>query len=143
MPRFSNKAYRNEQGQYNELGELLARIEIDPTGVESFRGWLVAAFYRVSLIGLKLEAFETVVWSTSGRRSVSEAEITPATRISVHPCFWRSLGINPQASGALVSGQVLRQNAQRPLPLGAAFVVERTKLEQISRRLPVRCLAAC
>jgi hypothetical protein len=81
-----------------ELGAVLRRIEVNPSEVDPFRNWLVAAFYRVSLIGLKLEAFEAVVWSTGGRRSISEAEIAPRTRVSVHPMFWRSLGINPQAN---------------------------------------------
>jgi hypothetical protein len=92
---------RNREG---ELRDLLRRIEVNPADVEPFRNWLVASFYRVSLVGLKLEAFEAVVWSTSGRRSISEAEIAPKTRVSIHPMFWRSLGINPQATCEEPSG---------------------------------------
>jgi hypothetical protein len=92
------KLFDDGRKRDGELGDVLRRIEVNPTDVGSFRNWLVASFYRVSLIGLKLEAFEAVVWSTSGRRSISEAEITPKTRISIHPMFWRSLGINPQAA---------------------------------------------
>ena len=78
-----------------ELASALWDIENDPTRTNAFRNWLVVAFYRVSLVGLKLESFEAVTWSATGRRSVSGAEITATTKIEVHPCFWRSLGINP------------------------------------------------
>jgi len=78
-----------------ELAGALKDIENDPTRTTAFRNWLVVVFYRVSLVGLKLESFEAVTWSATGRRSVSAAEITPTTKVAVHPCFWRSLGINP------------------------------------------------
>lgn len=48
---------------------------------ESFRRTLVQAFYRIGLVGLKLETFESTVWSLDGRRSVSMAEIVDSTRI--------------------------------------------------------------
>ncbi len=79
-----------------ELGEALKQIEADPSRTADLRRWLVAVLYRVGLVGLKLETFEAVVWSTVGRRSVSAAEFGPKTRMYVHPCFWRSLGTNPQ-----------------------------------------------
>lgn len=78
-----------------ELADVLHEIENDPARTASFRNWLVAVFYRVGIVGLKLEAFETIVWSTAGRRSISASEITPSTRVAIHPCFWRSLGVNP------------------------------------------------
>jgi hypothetical protein len=81
-----------------ELVAALRDIENDPTRTTALRNWLVVVFYRVSLVGLKLEAFEAVTWSTMGRRSVSSAEITPTTKVAVHPCFWRSLGINPTST---------------------------------------------
>lgn len=31
--------------------------------------------------------------TAAGRRSISEMEIKLETRISIHPCFWRTLGI--------------------------------------------------
>lgn len=58
-----------------------------------FRALLVAILYRVGLIGLKLESYEPVVWTMDGRRSISQAEVEPKTRISIHQCFWRTLGI--------------------------------------------------
>jgi hypothetical protein len=57
---------------------------------------VVALLYHVGVVGLKLEKFEGVVWSCSGRRSVSIAEIAPGAKVSIHSCFWRSLGVNPE-----------------------------------------------
>ncbi len=85
----------SKRGTDKELAEALKDIENDPTRTTAFRNWLIVAFYRVSLIGLKLESFETVTWSATGRRTVSAAEIAQTTKVAVHPCFWRSLGINP------------------------------------------------
>lgn len=52
-------------------------------------------FYKVGLVGVKLEKFETFVWASRGRRSVSSAELGDETRIAVNPPFWRTLGIVP------------------------------------------------
>ena len=79
-----------------ELGEMLNNIEKDPTRTDPLRRFLASTFYRVGLVGLKLEAHDSVVWSTSGRRSVSTAEIGAGVHLSIHPCFWRCLGINPE-----------------------------------------------
>jgi hypothetical protein len=57
----------------------------------------VELFYRIGVVGVKLETHEAFAWSTEGRRSVSTAEIRDDSRISVHPCFWRVLGINERA----------------------------------------------
>jgi hypothetical protein len=60
-----------------------------------FRRQVVAVFYKIGLVGLKLEHFEGTSWAYSGKRSVSVAEIIDGIRISIHPCFWRALGIKP------------------------------------------------
>jgi hypothetical protein len=78
-----------------ELGDALRTIEKDPSAGDHLRRLLAATMYKVGLIGLKLETYDTTVWSTGGRRSVSAAEIGSGVRLSVHPCFWRCLGINP------------------------------------------------
>ena len=56
----------------------------------------MVAFYKISLVGLKLEHYESVSWSIGGRRSVSAAEIQPGTRVAIHPCFWRTLGVREE-----------------------------------------------
>lgn len=61
--------------------------------VESLVRSLTAEFFRMGLVGLKLESFEAVSWSHEGRHSVSSGEIDDQTRIHIHPAFYRSLGI--------------------------------------------------
>jgi hypothetical protein len=53
----------------------------------------VEMFYRVGLVGVKTDADKPLVWSISGRRSISTAELHGGSRISVHKCFRRVLGI--------------------------------------------------
>lgn len=55
-------------------------------------------FYEVGLVGLKLETYEGVSWSFDGRRNISEAELSNETRVYVHPCFWRTLGIQERTT---------------------------------------------
>lgn len=78
-----------------DLSNALTVIERDPANTGKLRQWIAAVLYQVGVVGFKLERFEGIVWSTSGRRSVSTSEISDDIRVSVHPCFWRSLGINP------------------------------------------------
>jgi hypothetical protein len=78
-----------------ELHGAINQVERNPASTDNLRRCVVALLYRLGVVGLKLERFESVEWSTSGRRSVSISEIAPGVRVSIHPCFWRSLGINP------------------------------------------------
>ena len=55
---------------------------------------IVQIFYRAGIAGLKLEKHESVVWAISGRRTISMAEIGDDTRVIIHPCLWRTLGVN-------------------------------------------------
>jgi hypothetical protein len=85
----------HESRRNREFSNILAEIERDPSRTDQLRKWLASMFFRVGLVGLKLESYDAFVWSTDGRRSVSAAEIQPGVHVAVHPCFWRSLGINP------------------------------------------------
>lgn len=60
---------------------------------EDFKKKLFLIFHLVGLVYLKIEAFDKPISSLSGRRSISSAEITDDTEISIHPMFWRVLGI--------------------------------------------------
>jgi hypothetical protein len=59
-----------------------------------FRNALIQIFYRVGLVGLKMEAFEKTSWVVTGRPDLSSSEIGDATRVEVHPAFWRVLGVS-------------------------------------------------
>jgi hypothetical protein len=69
----------------------VAEGRMDPFG---FWMELVEMFYRVGILGLKLEPTQPTMWSMGARRSVSTAEIHPEARAFVHKCFWRVLGTN-------------------------------------------------
>lgn len=60
-----------------------------------FRLTVIRVFYRVGIVGLKLEPHEPTVWTDVGRPSISRSEISDSTRVSVHPMLWRVLGVRP------------------------------------------------
>ncbi len=61
--------------------------------IASFRNYVVQAFYKVGVIGIKLESYESYLWAHGCKRAVSASEIGDDTQIAVHPAFWRVLGI--------------------------------------------------
>lgn len=70
-------------------------VSLSPT---DFRRSLFQIFYKVGLVGLKLETYEKFSWMNSGMASLSSAEITEGTRVAIHPAFWRALGITASDS---------------------------------------------
>jgi hypothetical protein len=99
-----------------ELLSAVAEVDRDPNSTGAIRRCVAALLYRVGVVGLKLETFESVVWSTSGRRSISISEMGSEVKIAVHPCFWRSLGINPESvHGRFDETRIPSQPAMREL----------------------------
>jgi hypothetical protein len=62
--------------------------------IDTYRRNLVNIFYKVSLVGLRIENGTPISWSHLGGTSVSIAEISETTRIYIHKTFYRVLGIN-------------------------------------------------
>lgn len=60
---------------------------------ESFKFKMIKIFYRVGLVGLKLSSHEQESWADELGRSVSSAEITNDTSVTVHPSYRRALGV--------------------------------------------------
>lgn len=58
-----------------------------------FKKELFAILYRTGLIGLKLDSFDSIIWSNNGLRTISSSEINEETKAYVHRCFWRVFGI--------------------------------------------------
>ena len=50
-------------------------------------------FYRVGLVGLKLETFHKVQWGFLGDPSISKSQISNNIKVSIHPMFWRAFGV--------------------------------------------------
>ena len=80
----------NEDGILREA----AKIFVDETTeVDDFKRILFIEFYRVGLIGLKLESFESASWVDELGQGVSPSEIDDSTHVVVHPTYHRALGI--------------------------------------------------
>ena len=84
--------------QFGELG-VKAREVVEtqnPEEIWQFKRTLFMVFYRVGLIGLKLETFESTSWADELGQGVSYSEIDENTRAIVHPTYRRALGIRSQ-----------------------------------------------
>ena len=64
------------------------------TSVEEFKRLLFMVFYRVGLVGLKLESFERPSWVDESGQGVSASEIDESIGVAVHTTYWRALGID-------------------------------------------------
>ena len=61
--------------------------------IPAFEIALIQIFYRVGLVGLKLQPHETVSMVDETGRAISSGEITPNTSVVVFPPYRRALGI--------------------------------------------------
>lgn len=61
--------------------------------VNHFKRTLFMIFYRIGLVGLKLETFESASWVDELGQVVSPSEIDENTHVVVHPTYQRALGI--------------------------------------------------
>lgn len=75
------------------LGLMATQVAHGNLDANDFRRTLFQILYRVGLVGLKTESFQKFNWVVVGRVNISPAEITEKTIVSVHPAFWRVLGI--------------------------------------------------
>jgi len=79
----------------DELFETAQKVVDCELPAKQFRRVLLSILYSVGLIGLKLEKHESVLWCYESRREVAPSEIEENDSVSVHPCFWRALGVQP------------------------------------------------
>lgn len=58
------------------------------------RTFIAQMLYRTSIVGLKIETHDRIMWSHDGGRSeIPQSEIDDGTRVYVHKMLWRALGI--------------------------------------------------
>jgi hypothetical protein len=109
-------SFKIGKATYNDIADLCLRVAIEFPGqtgllraqsrqvvegvleVNEFKIVLFRIFYRIGLIGLKLETFEKPSWADEIGQGVSRAEIDDETSVVVHPAYRRALGIQ-QKSG--------------------------------------------
>ena len=82
-------------GSQGSLRQHAMRVVDCVVSGESFRNFLLQVFYRIGLIGLKLQSYEATSWVDERGRSISAAEISGDTTVVIHPTYHRALGIKP------------------------------------------------
>ena len=87
-----NTAITQNDGTGN-LSALARRVLDDRDSPDRFKHELFMVFYKIGLVGLKLETFESPSWVDELGRGVSSSEIGDETRIVVHITYRRALGI--------------------------------------------------
>ena len=105
------KSFPLSQVKYNDVAELCLKSAIEHPNdsgvlreharnvseglvdINGFKRTLFMVFYRVGLVGLKLETFESASWVDELGQGVSPSEIDDETGIVVHTTYWRALGI--------------------------------------------------
>lgn len=73
--------------------ELMLSVYNGQITFEEYRREIIHIFYRVGLIGLKIDTTSPYTWSHISGITVSSSEITNNTKVQVHKTFWRVLGI--------------------------------------------------
>ncbi len=79
--------------EHGVLREHARNVVEELVNVADFKRTLFMVFYRVGLIGLKLETFESASWVDETGQTVSLSEIDDTTHVVVHTTFHRALGI--------------------------------------------------
>jgi hypothetical protein len=82
---------RGENGL--DLEQMKLTFEGD-LSIDDYRINIILIFYKVGLVGIKIDPYLRFSWSSPGEVSVSFSEIGLDSKISIHPTFWRCLGIN-------------------------------------------------
>lgn len=75
------------------LSNLAREVAYGNCHSDDFIKRICQVFYKTGIVGLKIEAQETYIWSTTRQKSVSLPEINDETKIMIHPAFWRVLGV--------------------------------------------------
>ena len=105
------------QGQNGLDLQMMNMVFEGAMSITEYRANVLLIFYKVGLVGLKVEAFSPISWNDAGAASVSNAEVTDATRVHIHKTFWRCLGIGSKEAGSrLLRREVMRRVTLNRLP---------------------------
>lgn len=86
-------AYKTN-AQAGEDHTILWRYAESKIDEAKLRHHLALIFFRVGLVGLKLETHLSAVWSGDTLEHVSASDISDDSRMCVHKAFWATLGIH-------------------------------------------------
>jgi hypothetical protein len=73
--------------------ELILQAINGDISYDEYRKEILFIFFRIGLVGLKVEKNTKYSWSHLSGLSVSSSEITERTKVQVHKTFWRVLGV--------------------------------------------------
>jgi hypothetical protein len=79
------------------IGRISGKIKVTFEGampLEEYRVNVFLIFYKVGLVGLKIDKFTPMSWTDQGGVSISKAEVTGQSRAAIHKAFWRCLGVS-------------------------------------------------
>jgi hypothetical protein len=92
-------AIEKNDGREDDLLDAATMLFSNDARPADCRRVVAATLYKIGMIGLKRASYESFLWTTDGRVRFSSAEISDQTRVSIHPCFWRTLGIQDIRKG--------------------------------------------
>lgn len=59
-----------------------------------FRKTIASVFYQTGIVGIKLSRQRRYMFANEGEEAISKSEIAEESRVTIHPCYWRVLGID-------------------------------------------------
>lgn len=74
------------------LGQLARQLTDCAIGYKEFRNVLIQVFYKIGLVGLKLESFESTSWVDELGKGVTPTDMDDDVSVVLHPCYYRALG---------------------------------------------------
>lgn len=83
----------NDLVKSGELKNTAASVINGTTDIQHFKMLLASVFYRVGLVGIKLNSHSTCTWVDRDGHSISTAEITDECSLVIHPMYYRALGV--------------------------------------------------
>ena len=82
----------------DDISRLLSKYYEGGCSIGDVRRDIAHIFYKVGMLGFKMDNFQSTVWSFRESTYVAPQEIVSLTKCEICPAFFRSLGVNPGSS---------------------------------------------
>ena len=80
-------------GQSDSLSLCAKHVAEGNANYTFFLSMLLHVFYKTGICGLKTETYESFQWVSEGPTTIASQTICNTTKISIHPMFWKVLGV--------------------------------------------------
>jgi hypothetical protein len=91
---WSESCFKPTEELTGTLGEWASDL-VNNSDFDRLRQRVVGLFFKVGIVGLRLDVNQPVHWSSNTSPSISQSEIRSQTRMEIHPALWRVLGTPP------------------------------------------------